>query len=981
MRKTLFASLALLTWLSLSAAPPAAGPATVPAPDVPDLPEGFADTVVATGITGATALAVAPDGRVFVCEQTGTLRVVKGDKLLSEPFVRLEVDSFWERGLIGVTLDPDFPRAPYVYVCYVAAKPYPHHRVGRFTAKGDVAAPGSEVVLLRGDDQTKLGGGVPAGHQGGALHFGKDGKLYVAIGEGTAGAPSQRLDTFQGKLLRINRDGSVPEDNPLFRTAKGKYRAIWALGLRNPFAFAVQPGTGRIFINDVGDARLEEINEGAAGANYGWPESEGPTANPRHRGPLFAYDRNTGRSITGGAFYNPPVRQFPARYVGKYFFLDFMDNWLRVLDPDDPSKVEVFATGLSGPVDLATAPDGSLYYLNRNAWVKDEKFKPHTGSLRRITYGGGSAEAAPRLTGQPAEATVAEGQQATFRATAAGRAPLRYQWLKNGAPIPGGDGPSYTVAAAATEDSADFRCVVTNALGGTRSRRATLHVLPLRNAAPGPHTIPGVECRYYEGRLDVLPDVATLRPSRTDTAPTLELPDRAKAGGGGVCFSGYFEATADGVHRFHLHTDGVAGLWVAGTEVAHCTGWGSRDSLGAVGLRRGKHRLRLLFAPHTGHPELQLRYDGPDGREAVPVPAARLSRPDPDAPAPPAVPPADGTGGGLPYGLPPREPPLTLNIPADPAGLPPLLSQTGIFRSLRDLTPATGLMPYGVQSPLWSDGAAKRRWVALPGDAAVGFAATGEWTFPAGTVFVKHFELGEGTATRRLETRLLVVGGKRTGYGVTYRWRPDGTEAELLSEGLTEEVSLSSPAGPRAVTWTYPGRGDCLTCHTANAGFVLGAKTRQLNGPFAYPQTGVTDNQLRAWRRAGLFRNPPAEGEIPRLSRLAPLDDKSASLEHRVRSYLDANCAHCHRPGGARGLFDARFDTPLPRQNLVGGPLAAADLGVAGAKLVTPGDPERSMAYQRMSRRRDLFNMPPLASRQVDAEATALLAEWIRGLR
>src|SRR5262249_15274895 len=147
---------------------------------------------------------------IFICEQTGTLRVVKEDKLLAEPFLQVEVDSYWERGLIGVTLDPDFAHNGFIYICYVSPKPYPHHRISRFTARGDQAVPGSEVVLVEGDDQTKLGGSIPAGHQGGAIHFGKDGKLYIAIGEQTAGMPSQELNTFQGKLLRINRDGTIP---------------------------------------------------------------------------------------------------------------------------------------------------------------------------------------------------------------------------------------------------------------------------------------------------------------------------------------------------------------------------------------------------------------------------------------------------------------------------------------------------------------------------------------------------------------------------------------------------------------------------------------------------------------------------------------------------------------------------------------------------------------------------------------------------
>ncbi len=240
------------------------------------LPKGFTRAQVASGITGATAMEIAPDGRVLVCEQTGALRVVKDGAMLPRPLVRVAVDSEWERGLIGVALDPNFTHNGFVYLCYVAASPYIHHRVSRFQARGDVAEPASERVLWEGDDQAKLGGHTPAGHQGGAIHFGADGKLYIAIGDQTAGAPSQRLDTFQGKLLRLNPDGSIPADNPFVPAAKGKYRAIWALGLRNPFTFAVQPVSGRIFINDVGETRWEEIDEGFAGAELWLANGRGP---------------------------------------------------------------------------------------------------------------------------------------------------------------------------------------------------------------------------------------------------------------------------------------------------------------------------------------------------------------------------------------------------------------------------------------------------------------------------------------------------------------------------------------------------------------------------------------------------------------------------------------------------------------------------------------------------------------------------------
>jgi putative heme-binding domain-containing protein len=348
------------------------------------LPAGFQAKVVASGLTGVTALEVAPDGRIFVCEQRGSLRVIKHGKLLAKPFVTLPVDATWERGLIGVTVAPDFPKTGQVFVCYVAAKPYPHHVVSRFTARGDMAEPGSEKILLEGDDQTKLGGSVPAGHQGGALHFGKDGKLYIALGDQTAGKPAQELNSLLGRLLRINRDGSVPDDNPFFSKAKGKYRATWALGLRNPFTFAVQPETGRLFINDVG-GKAEEINEGVAGANYGWPTVDhGPTTDPRFRGPIHHYPT---ACITGGAFA-PKDLSWPKEYRGQYFFADFNHGWIKRIDPDKPAVAKPFATGLRRPVDLRFAADGSLYVLVRDAWVIDKLFKGGTGTLLRIQPAG-----------------------------------------------------------------------------------------------------------------------------------------------------------------------------------------------------------------------------------------------------------------------------------------------------------------------------------------------------------------------------------------------------------------------------------------------------------------------------------------------------------------------------------------------------------------------------------------------------------------
>ena len=305
---------------------------------------------------------IAPDGRIFVCQQGGALRVIKNGVLLPTPFMTLTVDPAGERGLLGIAFDPNFASNNFLYVYYTVPFEPRHNRVSRFTANGDVVLPGSEAILLELDPLT-----LASNHNGGAIHFGPDGKLYIATGENATTSNSQTLTNMLGKILRINSDGSIPADNPFFNQATGNNRSIWAAGLRNPFTFAFQPGTGRMFINDVGQSLWEEINDGIAGSNYGWPATEGPTNNPNFRSPLFAYGHGfsatTGCAIAGGTFYNPPVVQFPASFVGKYFFADLCSGWIRVFDPAT-GTASPFATSISQPVDLKVGADGSLHYLS-----------------------------------------------------------------------------------------------------------------------------------------------------------------------------------------------------------------------------------------------------------------------------------------------------------------------------------------------------------------------------------------------------------------------------------------------------------------------------------------------------------------------------------------------------------------------------------------------------------------------------------------
>jgi uncharacterized repeat protein (TIGR03806 family) len=313
--------------------------------------------------------------------------------------------------------------------------------------------------------------------------------------------------------------------------------------------------------------------------------------------------------------------------------------------------------------------------------------------------------------------------------------------------------------------------------------------------------------------------------------------------------------------------------------------------------------------------------------------------------------------------------------------LPQLLSQTGAFNDVATLQPADYLVPYVVNSPLWSDGAVKQRWMALPQGSKIGFSQNGEWTFPEGTVFVKNFSLPVDDTNpgilRRLETRLLIRDSSGSIYGASYKWRPDNSDADLVTTGTNETITIKTATGIRTQKWFFPGRQDCLTCHTAVSGGVLGVKTRQLNGDFKYPD-GITDNQLRVWNHLGLFNKPINEQRIFLLPRLVAMTDAHASLNLRVRSYLDANCAQCHRPGGAEAFFDARFDTPLKLQNIINGPLGN-QMGIPGARVVYPGNLNKSMLYHRINLVGD-NQMPPLAKNVVDTNAVAAFGKWISTL-
>jgi len=448
-----FASVVGLTALLLSRAAIAA-----PLP-------GFVEWQVVR-VGNATSMAFAQDGTLFISEQAGSVRVIRSGALLPVPFAKLKVETAEGRGLLGIAVDPSFATNPYIYVYYTAATPTVHNRVSRLTANGDVAAPGSELVLL----DIPYTSTVP-NHNGGGLRFANDGKLLVGVGDHGQSLRAQSLDSLLGKVLRMNADGGIPTDNPFYQTATGSNRLIWALGFRDPTSIDVDPQTGLVFINDVGPTSREEVNEGVAGGNYGWPTVVGPDGAAPLKSPFHSYPwgQFDACAITGGAFYRPPVANFPPEFVGQYFFSDLCGNWIDMLKPGDPASRGRLASGTeASPVDIEIGPDGALYYLT------------YEGRLSRIQIPAVALSAAEELEG---EATGLLTFTVTMPDPLATDVRVHYQ-TSDGTAIAGSD---YTATSGDVTIPAGFvtRTFVVPTLGDTVAEPDETFTVTLSNAPPG----------------------------------------------------------------------------------------------------------------------------------------------------------------------------------------------------------------------------------------------------------------------------------------------------------------------------------------------------------------------------------------------------------------------------------------------------------------------------------------------------------------
>lgn len=424
---------------------------------------GYTETTFAGGggaLRWSAAMDFAPDGRLFVAEQydgrvnAGSLRLVKNGQLTAKPVLTLPVSRGFERGLVGVLADKNFNTTHQIYVYWTANSTpghnYAHNVISRFTLNGDVADPASRVDIF---EQAPLESEY---HNGGSMHWGPDGKLYVGVGDNAIRANAQSLNTTKGKILRLNPDGTIPTDNPFYNQTSGINRAIYALGFRNPFTFTFAPDN-TMYVNDVGLDTWEEVDIGVRGGNYGWATIEGKRTNQtppaNYHDPIYTYKHPTNgfAAITGSIYWN-----------GAYYFGDYVSGVISRLDPMTHA-VTPFAN-VTQPTDIDIGPDGAMYIASNGSDAK----------IFRIAKTGSQA---PGITTQPASQKVAAGTKVTFNVTAFG-ANLSYQWQKNDQDIQGATGTSFTINSAGLGDNGDkYRVIVTNNAGTATSLEATLNVV------------------------------------------------------------------------------------------------------------------------------------------------------------------------------------------------------------------------------------------------------------------------------------------------------------------------------------------------------------------------------------------------------------------------------------------------------------------------------------------------------------------------
>ena len=488
---------------------------------------GFAtETVASFPPYSLVGMAWAPDGRLFIWEKNGVVRVIKNGQLLPTPFIDLsaKVNTFDDRGFWGLAFDPNFAQNGYVYLSYTyenAGDPNSNgartSRLTRVTASGDMAVPGSEVTILGSLGTPPCSQYGPnadciaadsGSHTLGQLHFAADGTLFVGVGDGADAAfadslslRAQDLNSPNGKILRINTDGSAPPDNPYYDGTNSWRSRIWLYGVRNPFGFTFEPTTQELFFGDVGWNTWEEIDHGGRAQNFGWPCFEGNLAQSTYQAnfpsvcsqvpqssvtpPFFTYDHNSGSAAIGGPFYTGSL--YPQQFQGNFFFGDYSGNFIKRIVLDDqhkPVSVQPFATNVHAPVSMSVGPDGMIYYLSFT-----------DGELRRIRYNGPVADAAatPRYGYSPLNVSFSSAGSVN-----PGGGSLTYLWDFGDGVTSNAANPTHTYTSSTVKTFA-AKLTVTNGAG-------------LSSTAPAPVTVGSV---LPTPAIDLPADGTSVRPGQT----------------------------------------------------------------------------------------------------------------------------------------------------------------------------------------------------------------------------------------------------------------------------------------------------------------------------------------------------------------------------------------------------------------------------------------------------------------------------------
>ena len=414
----------------------------------------FQNDVLATGFDLPTNIEFLPDGRMLVVELAGKIKVLPPPYTQPDPTPFLQISNIGsagvQQGIYDIVLDPNFTTNHYYYVFYTLGTPN-HDRLSRFTANASLTGTvsGSEFVLYEDPQDAN------AEHHGGAVNFGNDGKLYFTTGEHFQPSVAQSLTSPRGKVHRINKDGTIPTDNPFYDGAGPNVDSIWARGLRNPFRAYYDAPTGRLYIGNVGGndeaTSIEELEVGAAGANYGWPDSEGPCSAPC-TSPIYSYP-HLGRdaAIVSGFVYHGS--QFPSAFGGSFFFADYAQNWIKRLTFDASGNVngvynfEPINGSSDGPtgdiVYLTEGPDGALYYVDLG--FADTTKIGGVSKIRRISYSASSpspvAVAAADPTSGPAPLAVTFSSAGSFDPDGQ---PITFLWTFGDGTTSSGANPSHT---------------------------------------------------------------------------------------------------------------------------------------------------------------------------------------------------------------------------------------------------------------------------------------------------------------------------------------------------------------------------------------------------------------------------------------------------------------------------------------------------------------------------------------------------------